>query len=142
MQTTTNHTATNASDASSSDLDTNKQTVLAFYELALNNKDFDRACRLIGRRYIQHNPLIADDVDGLKTFIDYLRVTFPQLRAEVKQIFADGEFVVAHVHGVRVPGQRGSAIVDIFRLENGKIIEHWDVIQPIPEHAEHPNGMF
>lgn len=126
MQTTTNHEATNPSDASASGLGTNKQTVLAFYELALNNKDFDRACRLIGPRYVQQNPLIADDVDGLKGFIDYLRVTFPQLRAEVKQIFAEGAFVVAHVHGVRVPGQRGSAIVDIFRLENGKIVEHWD----------------
>lgn len=142
MQTTTNHEATNSSDASASGLGTNKQTVLAFCELALNDKDFDRACRLVGPRYVQHNPLIADDVDGLKGFIDYLRVTFPRLRAEVKQIFAEGAFVVAHVHGVRVPGQRGSAIVDIFRLENGKIVEHWDVIQPIPEQAENPNGMF
>ena len=80
MQTTTNHEATNPSDASASGLGTNKQTVLAFYELALNNKDFDRACRLIGPRYVQHNPLIADDVDGLKGSIDYLRVTFPATR--------------------------------------------------------------
>jgi predicted SnoaL-like aldol condensation-catalyzing enzyme len=50
--------------------------------------------------------------------------------------------VIAHVHGVRVPGQRGSAIVDIFRLEHGRIVEHWDVMQAIPDQAENANGIF
>jgi predicted SnoaL-like aldol condensation-catalyzing enzyme len=71
-----------------------------------------------------------------------LRETFPELRAEVKRIFAEGDFVIAHTHGVREPGQRGTAIVDIFRLENGRIVEHWDVMQPIPETALNDNGMF
>jgi predicted SnoaL-like aldol condensation-catalyzing enzyme len=71
-----------------------------------------------------------------------LRETFPELRAEVKCIFAEGDFVIAHTHGVREPGQRGTAIVDIFRLENGRIVEHWDVMQPIPETALNDNGMF
>lgn len=57
------------------------------------------------------------------------------------RVFAEGDFVVAHVHGVRDPSQRGSAIVDIFRLEHGLIVEHWDVMQPIPEEAANPNGM-
>jgi predicted SnoaL-like aldol condensation-catalyzing enzyme len=64
------------------------------------------------------------------------------LRAEIKNIFAARDFVIAHVHGVRVPGHRGSAIVDIFKLENGTIVEHWDVKQPIPEEPENPNGMI
>jgi predicted SnoaL-like aldol condensation-catalyzing enzyme len=123
-------------------LDANKQTVLAFYEVALNNKDFEAASQLVGPRYVQHNPLIADGIDGLRGFISYLRATFPQLRAQVKNIFAEGDFVVAHVHGVRVPGQRGSAIVDIFKLKDGRIVEHWDVIQAIPAEAENRNGMF
>jgi predicted SnoaL-like aldol condensation-catalyzing enzyme len=125
-----------------STLESNKQTVLAFYELALNNKDFDSADALIGLRYVQHDPVVADDIDGLKGFIGYLRDTFPELRAEVKQIFAEDDFVIAHAHCVRVPGQRGSVIVNIFRLEDGRIVEHWDVIQPIPEEAENANGMF
>ncbi|GAA3261927.1 nuclear transport factor 2 family protein [Nonomuraea helvata] len=126
-----------------SKLDRNKRNVLAFYEAGINSKDFDAATKLIGERYVQHNPAIADGVEGFKSRVDFIKETFPQLRAEVKNIFADGDFVIAHVHGVRVPGQRGTAIVDIFRLdENGKLIEHWDVMQDIPEKAENENGMF
>lgn len=123
-------------------LESNKQTVLDFYEAGLNNKDFEAASKYVGARYVQHNPLIADGIEGLKAFLGYLKETFPQLRAEVRSIFAEGDVVIAHVHGVRVPGQRGSAIVDIFKLEDGKIVEHWDVMQPIPEDAAHQNGMF
>ena len=123
-------------------LEMNKQTVLAFYEAGINNKDFDAASKFIGERYVQHNPLIADGIDGFRAFVSYLKTTFPELRAEVKNVFAEGDFVVGHVHGVRVPGQRGSAIVDIFRLEDAKIVEHWDVMQPIPEDAVNENGMF
>jgi predicted SnoaL-like aldol condensation-catalyzing enzyme len=124
-------------------LDANKQTVLTFYEVGLNQKDFEAASKLIGDRYVQHNPRIADGIEGFESFIGRLRTDFPALRAEVKKIFADGDFVIAHVHGVRVPGQPGTAIVDIFRLDgNSKIVEHWDVMQPIPETAENQNGMF
>ena len=122
--------------------DANKNTVLAFYEAAINGKDFEAAVKFIGARYVQHNPLIADGIDGFKAFVGYLRETFPKLRAEIQRIFADGDFVIVHTHGVREPGQRGSAIVDIFRLEGGKIVEHWDVMQPIPETASNQNGMF
>jgi predicted SnoaL-like aldol condensation-catalyzing enzyme len=129
-------------DTPASRLDANKQTVRAFYEAAINNKDFETASKLIGPHYIQHNPLIADGIDGLSDFVAYLAVTFPRLRAGIKRIFADEDFVIAHVHGVRVPGQPGSAIVDIFKLEHGRIVEHWDVTQAIPEQSENANGMF
>ena len=120
----------------------NKRTVMAFYEAAINGKDFEAAAKFIGARYVQHNPLIADGIDGFKAFVGYLQATFPKLRAEIKRIFADGDFVIVHTHGVREPGQRGSAIVDIFRFEEGKIVEHWDVMQPVPETASNQNGMF
>jgi predicted SnoaL-like aldol condensation-catalyzing enzyme len=60
----------------------------------------------------------------------------------VKHVFADGDYVIQHVHSVRVPGSRGSAIINIFKLENGKIVEHWDVIQEIPEKSANANTMF
>jgi predicted SnoaL-like aldol condensation-catalyzing enzyme len=97
---------------------------------------------LVGERYVQHNPLIADGVDGLVGFIWYLKQTFPELRVHIANLFAEGDFVIGHVHGVRVPGQRGSAIVDIFKLADRKIVEHWDVIQPIPDQAANENGMI
>ena len=67
---------------------------------------------------------------------------FPASRSEVKRVFAEGDYVILHVHAVREPGTRGSAIVDIFKLEGGKIVEHWDVVQPVPDQALNANGMF
>jgi predicted SnoaL-like aldol condensation-catalyzing enzyme len=125
-----------------SKLEANKNTVLAFYEAGLNNKDFDTASKFIGERYVQHNPLIADGIEGFRAFVGFLKETFPDLRGEIKKIIAEGDYVVLHAHGIRVPGQRGSAIIDIFRLEEGKIVEHWDVMQQVPQDAVNQNGMF
>lgn len=121
----------------------NKQTVLDFYEAGLNQKDFHAAAKLLGDSYVQHNPRIADGIEGFEAFVATLRQDFPDLKAEVKRVFADGDHVIAHVYGVRVPGQPGTAIVDIFRLDgNGRIVEHWDVMQPVPDTSANPNGMF
>lgn len=68
-----------------------------------------------------------------------MKQRFPQLRADVRRVFADGDFVVLHVHVVPEPGALGSAHVDIFRVQNGKIVEHWDVDNPIPERRTHDN---
>jgi predicted SnoaL-like aldol condensation-catalyzing enzyme len=120
----------------------NKRTVIAFYEAGINDKDFAKAAQYFGPRYIQHNPGAADGVEGFHRFVDFLREKFPNAHSEIKQVFADGDYVILHVHAVREPGTRGNAIIDIFRLESGKIVEHWDVVQPIPEQAANPNGMF
>jgi predicted SnoaL-like aldol condensation-catalyzing enzyme len=120
----------------------NKKTVRALYEAVLNKKDFDEASKYLGSKYIQHNPNAADGPDGLKGFIGFLKDKFPNNRSEIKRIFADGDYVIVHVHAVREPGTRGNAIIDIFKLENGKVVEHWDVVQPIPEKAANDNGMF
>jgi predicted SnoaL-like aldol condensation-catalyzing enzyme len=123
-------------------MEENKQIVAAFYEAGLNQKDFDAASKYLGPRYTQHNPAVVDGPEGLKAFITFLKDKFPNNRSEIKRIFADGDYVILHVHAVREPGTRGNAIVDIFKLENGKIVEHWDVIQPVPEKAANDNGMF
>ena len=124
------------------DTEANKKTVLEFYEAGLNKKDFDAAAKFFGPKYIQHNPGAPDGIEGFKTFVNFLREKFPNSHSEIKRSFAEGDYVILHVHAVREPGTRGRAIVDIFRLENGKIVEHWDVAQDIPEKMPHNNGMF
>jgi predicted SnoaL-like aldol condensation-catalyzing enzyme len=124
------------------DPESNKKVVLEFYEKALNQKDFDAASKYLGPRYVQHNPGALDGIDGFKAFIAQRKEKFPNARGEIKRVFADGDYVVLHVHSVREPGERGMAIVDIFRLENGKIVEHWDVVQPVPDKTANSNGMF
>jgi predicted SnoaL-like aldol condensation-catalyzing enzyme len=128
--------------ADAKQMEENKNTVRALYEAALNKKDFEEASKYLGSRYTQHNPIAADGPEGLKAFIAFLKDKFPNNRSEIKRIFADGDYVIVHVHAVREPGTRGNAIIDIFKLENGKVVEHWDVIQPIPEKAANSNGMF
>jgi len=120
----------------------NKRVVLDFYEKGLNQMDFDAAAVHFGPRYIQHNPIAPDGIEGFKRFIAFRKERTPQAKSEIKRVFAEGDFVVLHVHAKREPNERGVAIVDIFRLESGKIVEHWDVIQPIPETMAHGNGMF
>jgi len=124
------------------DAETNKQAVLEFYDKALNQKDFEAAAKHFGPRYIQHNPGAPDGIEGFKAFIAMRKEKFPHAQSEIKRVFADGDHVILHVHAIREPGERGVAVVDIFRLENGKIVEHWDVVQPIPEKTANNNGMF
>ncbi len=120
----------------------NKAAVLAFYEKGLNQKDADAALKYVGDRYVQHNPNAADGPEGFRQFIAFLRDKYPASHSEIKRVFTDGDYVILHVHAVREPGTRGNAIIDIFRLEGGKIVEHWDAVQPIPEKAANGNGMF
>ena len=120
----------------------NKQAVIEFYGKALNDKDFAAASKYLGNRYTQHNPTAADGPDGLKAFIQFLRDNFPQSHSEIVQAFADGDFVILHVHSIRSPGTAGRAIVDIFKLDHGKVVEHWDAVQDIPASSANANGMF
>ena len=131
-----------ASPADAQQQEQNKKAVVDFYEKAINQKDFEAASKYFGPRYTQHNPNAADGPEGLKAFLQFLKEKFPASRSEIKRVFADGDYVILHVHAVREPGTRGNAIIDIFMLENGKVVEHWDVVQPIPEKAANSNGMF
>ena len=125
------------------DLERNKKNVVDFYEKGLNQKDFTAASTYFGATYIQHNPIAADGPEGFRGFVEFLKSKFPQSRSEVKRVFAEGDYVILHVHAVREPGTRGAAIVDIFRLDaDGKIVEHWDVRQDVPEKAANNNTMF
>ncbi|HVY07435.1 MAG TPA: ester cyclase [Burkholderiales bacterium] len=119
----------------------NKKLVVDFYDRVLNKKDVDAVDRYVGP-YRQHNPMAADGPEGLKGFIQYLKQNAPQAHFEFKRVLADGDFVILHVHAVMAPGTRGMAIVDLFKVDQGRIVEHWDVIQDIPEKSANANTMF
>ncbi len=123
-------------------VETNKRIVAEFYDLIINQKDYAAASRYIGPYYRQHNPLVAEGPEGLAAFIGYLGTEHPEARSEIKRVLGEGDFVVLHVHSMRSPHTRGRAIIEIFRLEEGMIVEHWDTIQDIPETSANPNGMF
>jgi predicted SnoaL-like aldol condensation-catalyzing enzyme len=128
---------------SDDELEQEKQTVVAFYDLAFNQKQPEAAvARYVGPDYIQHNPLAAS---GKQAFINFVRgfaAQFPDAHVDIKRVIAEGDMVVTHSLFTVSPDDRGSAVVDIFRLENGKVVEHWDVIQPIPENPANDNTMF
>lgn len=111
----------------------NARIVTAFYDLAFNQHKPTEPARLyIGDRYIQHNPGVPN---GAAAFYGYFEGFFrdnPQSRAIIHRVIADGDLVALHVHSQETPSDPGRAIVDIFRVENGKIVEHFDVIQPVP----------
>jgi predicted SnoaL-like aldol condensation-catalyzing enzyme len=134
--------ATGSALAADAKQEANRKVVLEFYDKGLNQKDADAAIAYMGDRYVQHNPNAADGPEGFRKFIAFLREKFPNSRSEIKRSFVDGDYVILHVHAVREPGTRGNAIIDIFKLENGKIVEHWDAVQPIPEKAMNNNTMF
>lgn len=122
-----------------------REIVLAFYEAGLNEKDPEKAARFLGDTYIQHNPWIADGPEAFLRFVRFRRDKFPQSHSDIKMVIAEGELVVLHVHSVLVPGTPGRHIVDIFRVEGDKVVEHWDVIQDIPQPVFPPindNGLF
>ena len=131
-----------AGPAWAADAATNKRLVAEFYDKAINQKDFEAAAKYLGPRYVQHNQAAKDGPEGLKGFLEFLRAKFPKAHSDIKKSFADGDYVILHVHSVREPGTRGTAIVDIFKLENGKIVEHWDVHEDIVEKPANQNGMF
>ncbi len=120
----------------------NKKIVLEFYEAALGKMDVEAAVKFFGPKYIQHNPSAPDGIEGFRGFIKFLKEKYPNRKSEIKRVMADGDLVILHIHSKSNPEDRGNAIIDIFRVENGKIVEHWDVIQPVPEKAAHGNTMF
>jgi predicted SnoaL-like aldol condensation-catalyzing enzyme len=132
--------------ASETQAEINKKSVLEFCDKAFNQKDFEAAKGYFGPQFIDHNPAASGDgtkdIEGIGRFLGFLRSKFPQSRFDVKRVFAEGDYVIVHAHGVREPGTRGRAVVDIFRLDQGKIVEHWDVVQEIPETTPNAHPFF
>ncbi|MER5226460.1 nuclear transport factor 2 family protein [Streptomyces flaveus] len=120
----------------------NKKLVTAYVDQLLVEKDLSAVDKYVGPEYHQHNPTIADGVAGVKAGLGAYFDAFPQLKVSPKRVVAEGDLVAVHSHYVNAPGERGQAIIDLFRVRNGKIVEHWDVIQDVPETSANDNTMF
>lgn len=124
-------------------LESNKQTVVAFYTLAFNAKQpAEAAARYIGSEYIQHNPQAPDGAEAFIQFVTGFAAQFPELSVEIKRVIAEGDLVVTHGLLKTSPDDKGTVAADIFRLQDGKIVEHWDVLQPFPETSANDHPMF
>jgi len=135
----------NAAPASSghgSDVEANKAMVTNFYVRLFNEDDLSVIDANIGDVYIQHNPRLADGAEALRQFILARPPRIPGSQNTIERVIGEGDLVLIHHHAVNVPGTPGTALMDVFRVSKGKIVEHWDVIQPVPAISANGNDMF
>ncbi len=125
------------------DLERNKANVKAFYELAFTGGQPREAVeRYVGTSYTQHNPHVANGTEGFIAYFERMAKEYPDKSIRFVRTMAEGDLVMVHTHQVW-QGSDDYASMDIFRCDaDGKIVEHWDVLQIIPSEMAHENGMF
>ena len=120
----------------------NKKTAIAFYQTAYEGKPREAVEKYVGKEYIQHNPDVADGTAGFIDYFERMQREYPEKSIEFVRCIAEGDLVALHTH--QVWKDEGEYItMDFLRFDaNGKICEHWDAIQKIPETSANPNTMY
>ena len=123
-------------------LDQNKKNAVAFYQMAYEG-DPARAVEIyVGDEYIQHNPLVGNGPGPFIEYFDKMQSEYPDKSIEFVRVIAEGDLVALHTHQIW-PGNDEYVTMDFFRFdENGKIVEHWDAMQQIPEDSKNGNTMY
>lgn len=116
--------------------------VMEMYERVLRQMNPDLVDDYIAEDYIQHSQFAPPGRDALKDFLRKIRKESPDAKQSIKRTMVDGNLVAVHLHVERFPGDPGMAVVDIFRVANGKVAEHWEVIQDVPANSPNPLSMF
>ncbi|HTQ99072.1 MAG TPA: nuclear transport factor 2 family protein [Candidatus Acidoferrum sp.] len=120
----------------------NLQHVIDMFNNVLVPLDSTMVDKYISPNYIQHSQMAAPGVASLKKFLDERHLDSPEAEQHLKRSFVDGDHVILHYHVKRSKADPGFAVIDIFRLENGLIVEHWDCVQDVPTKSPNPNSMF
>lgn len=116
--------------------------VLKFSEIAFNRHDFDAAAAMVTEDYIQHNPRVPDGRAGFIQFLKASAAARPNFKSTILRSAASGDLVWTHVKVSDGSGKGDMVLVNIFRVTNGRITEHWDVVQPVPDSSANGHTMF
>ncbi len=121
----------------------NGKAAMGLLDMCFNqHKVAEAFAKYVGPTYKQHNPTVPDGKDAAIKGLSGFVAQMPDMHYDVKRVLVDGDLVAVHSHVALNATDRGSAVVDIFRLEHGKVVEHWDVLQAVPEKPVNDNTMF
>lgn len=112
-------------------------------DLLENEKDLEASRReCLAENYIQHTPWIPDGREAVLNIFENRFEKYPDFAVEIKRSAADGDLVWIHLHSKRTPDSLGNAVINIFRMKDGQFVEHWNVVQAVPEESANDNTMF